>query len=62
VQVTVEPAGDGRGALATFTFDFHGHGLGALLVPLVRRMTRRGAPASLRNLKDRLEGGHRPAG
>jgi hypothetical protein len=63
VQVTVEPGGNGRGSRATFTFDYHGHGIGALLVPMVRRMTRRGAPASLRNLKDRLESGdHRPAG
>ncbi len=63
VKVTVEPGGDGQGSRATFTFDYQGRGIGALLVPMVRRMTARGAPVSLRNLKERLESGDcHPAG
>ncbi|HXP18226.1 MAG TPA: SRPBCC family protein [Streptosporangiaceae bacterium] len=62
VTVTIEPAGDGTASRATFTFDFAGHGIGELLVPLVRRMAAKGAPASLQNLKQRLEDGdHGPA-
>ncbi len=62
VKVTVEPASHGTGSRATFTFDYQGHGIGAMLVPMVRRMTAKAAPASLRNLKQRLESGdYRPA-
>lgn len=62
VTLTVEPTGDGTGSRATFTFSFQGHGIGEVLVPVVRRMTARQAPASLRTLKERLEGaGSRPA-
>lgn len=60
VSLTVEPLNAGTGSRATFTFEFGGHGIGALLVPVVRRMASRGAPASLRNLKERLESGERP--
>ena len=55
VTLTIEPAGDGTRSRATFTFGYQGHGAGVLLVPLVRRMTAKGAPASLRHLKDHLE-------
>jgi uncharacterized protein YndB with AHSA1/START domain len=62
VTLTVEPGGDGTRSRATFTFDYEGHGVGHLLVPLVRRMTARGAPASLNNLRERLErAGHHPS-
>lgn len=62
VTLTVEPGDNGSRSRATFTFDFQGHGIGMLLVPLVRRMTAKGAPASLRNLKEVLESaGHGPA-
>ncbi|MCQ4079572.1 SRPBCC family protein [Streptomyces sp. RB6PN25] len=55
--VSVEPVDDGAGSRATFTFDFEGEGIGVLLLPLVRKMTAKGAPASLRNLKALLESG-----
>lgn len=55
VALTVEPSSDGTASQATFTFDYQGHGIGELLLPLVRRMTAKAAPASLRNLKEYLE-------
>jgi len=53
--ITVEPIDDGARSRVTFTLDFEGHGLGAALVPLVRRQAAKGAPASYRNLKELLE-------
>jgi uncharacterized protein YndB with AHSA1/START domain len=55
VALTIEPSGDGTASRATFTFDYQGHGIGELLLPLVRRMTAKAAPASLHNLKEHLE-------
>jgi uncharacterized protein YndB with AHSA1/START domain len=54
--ITVEPRGDGTSRV-TFTLDFDGHGLGAALVPIVRRQAAKGAPVSYRRLKELLEGG-----
>jgi hypothetical protein len=60
--VTVEALDDGRRSKVTFALSFEGHGIGELLVPIVRRMASKGAPASYRNLKQRLEhGGDRAA-
>jgi uncharacterized protein YndB with AHSA1/START domain len=53
--VTVEPLHHGARSRVTFTLDFVGHGIGVVLLPLVRRQARRGAPTSYRNLKERLE-------
>jgi uncharacterized protein YndB with AHSA1/START domain len=55
--VTVEPIDNGTRSRVTFTLDFEGHGLGAALVPLVRRQASKGAPTSYRNLKRLLESG-----
>jgi hypothetical protein len=38
-----------------FALDFEGHGLGVPLVPMVRRLAAKGAPASYRRLKELLE-------
>jgi uncharacterized protein YndB with AHSA1/START domain len=53
--ITIEPIDGGARSRVTFTLDFEGHGLGAALVPLVRRQAAKGAPVSYRNLKDLLE-------
>jgi uncharacterized protein YndB with AHSA1/START domain len=58
-KVTVEPLDGGAGSRVTFALEFEGHGIGAPLVPAVRRQARRGAPRSYRKLKERLEGGVR---
>jgi uncharacterized protein YndB with AHSA1/START domain len=55
--ITVEPRGDGARSRVTFVLDFEGHGIGVPLLPLIRRQAQRGAPASFRNLKRRLETG-----
>jgi uncharacterized protein YndB with AHSA1/START domain len=55
VDVTVQPLDDGERCLVTFVFDFDGHAMGRALLPLVRRMTARQAPLSVRRLKDLLE-------
>jgi uncharacterized protein YndB with AHSA1/START domain len=55
--ITVEPLDGGAGSRVTFTLDFEGHGIGKALLPAVRRQTRRAAPVSYRNLKQRLERG-----
>ncbi|PWU46488.1 hypothetical protein DLE60_01920 [Micromonospora globispora] len=55
VTINVEPLDDGARSRVTFALDFEGHGLGAALVPMVRGMAAKGAPASYRNLKERLE-------
>ena len=54
--VTVEPLDGGARSRVTFDLDFEGHGIGRPLLPAVRRQTRRAAPVSYRNLKQRLEG------
>ncbi|MGH9117278.1 MAG: SRPBCC family protein [Acidimicrobiales bacterium] len=57
VTIAVEPLdGDARSRV-TFALDFEGHGIGVPLVPIVRRMAAKAAPASCRNLRERLEGG-----
>ncbi|MGH9243440.1 MAG: SRPBCC family protein [Acidimicrobiales bacterium] len=55
--ITVEPIDNGTRSQVTFTLEFEGHGLGAALVPLVRRQAGKGAPTSYRNLKQLLESG-----
>jgi len=56
MDLTVEPLGDGDRSRVTFALDFDPHGIGRVLVPLVvRRLARRGAPHSYRNLKELLE-------
>jgi uncharacterized protein YndB with AHSA1/START domain len=55
--VTVEPLDGGTRSRVTFALDFEGHGIGRPLLPAVRRQTRRAAPVSYRNLKQRLERG-----
>jgi uncharacterized protein YndB with AHSA1/START domain len=55
--ITVEPLGGGAGSRVTFALDFEGHGIGRALLPAVCRQTRRAAPVSYRNLKQRLERG-----
>ena len=55
VDVTIEPLDGGSRSRATFTFDFDGHAMGQALLPVVRRMTARQAPVSLRRLKELLE-------
>lgn len=55
--VTVEPLDGGRRSRATFTLDFDARGMADLLVPVVRRMAARAAPASYQRLKELLEGG-----
>jgi uncharacterized protein YndB with AHSA1/START domain len=57
VNITVEPLSDSARSRVTIALDFEGHGIGELLVPIVRRMASKGAPASYRNLKERLESG-----
>jgi uncharacterized protein YndB with AHSA1/START domain len=54
--ITVEPLDGGAGSRVTFALDFEGHGIGRPLLPAVRRQTRKVAPVSYRNLKQRLEG------
>jgi uncharacterized protein YndB with AHSA1/START domain len=57
-SITVEPAGDPARSRVTIALDFEGRGSGRVLVPLViRPMAAKGAPASYRHLKERLEGG-----
>jgi uncharacterized protein YndB with AHSA1/START domain len=56
VTVVIDPLDGGARSRLTFTFTYAGHGMGELLLPLVRRMTAKQAPHSLRRLKQRLEG------
>jgi uncharacterized protein YndB with AHSA1/START domain len=56
-KVTVEPLDGGTRSRVWSAHDFEGHGIGRPLLPAVRRQTRRAAPVSYRNLKERLEGG-----
>jgi hypothetical protein len=57
VDVSIEPLEGGTRSLVTFAFDFDGHAMGQVLLPLVRRMTAKQAPVSVRRLKERLEAG-----
>jgi uncharacterized protein YndB with AHSA1/START domain len=53
----VAALGDGQRSEVTINLDFEGHGIGKVLVPvLVRPQTRRGLPASMQMLKERIEG------
>ena len=54
-SIDVEPLDDGARSRVTFELDFEGHGFGKALVPAVRQLAARGAPASHRRLKERLE-------
>ncbi|WP_284978096.1 SRPBCC family protein [Arthrobacter sp. fls2-241-R2A-200] len=54
-SIDVEPLDNGTRSRVTFELDFEGHGVGKALVPAVRRLAARGAPASHRRLKVRLE-------
>jgi len=54
-SIDVEPLDDGARSRVTFELDFEGHGFGKALVPAVRQLASRGAPASHRRLKERLE-------
>jgi uncharacterized protein YndB with AHSA1/START domain len=56
-NITIEPLSDNTRSRVTFALDFGGHGAGLPLVAVVRRMARKGAPISYRNLKERLESG-----
>jgi uncharacterized protein YndB with AHSA1/START domain len=53
--VTIEPLDGGTRSRVTFALDFEGHGVGVALLPVVRRLTRRGSPVSYGNLKRLLE-------
>ncbi|NVI88860.1 SRPBCC family protein [Actinomadura sp. BRA 177] len=53
--VGVESLGVGR-CRVTFGLDFDGRGMAAALVPMVRRMAAKAAPASHQRLKELLEG------
>ncbi len=55
VTITVEPLDGGGRSRVTFALHFEGHGIGKPLLPVVRRQALKLAPASYRNLKDRLE-------
>ena len=56
VDLTVEPLAGGTGSALTFAFDYDGHAMGNALLPLVRRVTAKRAPLSVRRLKELLEG------
>ncbi|MBF6452917.1 SRPBCC family protein [Nocardia cyriacigeorgica] len=58
--ITVEPRGD-HGCRVTFTLDFDGRGAATALVPMVRRVAAKGAPASHQRLKELLERGEGPS-
>jgi uncharacterized protein YndB with AHSA1/START domain len=53
--ISVEPLDGGDRSRVTFALDFDGHGIGVALLPMVRQLTRKGAPASYQNLKRLLE-------
>ena len=53
--VVVEPIDGGRRSRATFTLDFEARGVADLLVPVVRRIAGKAAPASYQRLKEQLE-------
>ena len=49
-SIDIEPLDDGARSRVTFELDFEGHGFGKALVPAVRQLAARGAPASHRRL------------
>jgi uncharacterized membrane protein len=53
--ITVEPLDDGTRSRVTFTLDLEGVGMGAAIIPMVRRAAEKGAPLSHRRLKELLE-------
>ena len=53
--LTVEPLNDGSRSRVTFAIDYEGRGPGKLIMPLVMRQTRAGAPKSFERLKELLE-------
>jgi uncharacterized protein YndB with AHSA1/START domain len=55
LDLTIEPLDGGRRSRVTFALDFEGRGFADLLVPAVRRIAAKAAPASYRRLKERLE-------
>jgi uncharacterized protein YndB with AHSA1/START domain len=55
MTVTVEPLDGEQRSRVTFELDFEGRGFADLLVPAIRRMAAKGAPASYRQLKENLE-------
>jgi uncharacterized protein YndB with AHSA1/START domain len=54
-SISVEPLDGGTRSRVTFTLDFAGHGIGAPLVPIIRRMAARAAPVSYANAKRLIE-------
>ncbi|MEO3749194.1 SRPBCC family protein [Streptomyces sp. B6B3] len=54
-SIAVEPLGPER-CRVTFSLDFEGRGVGAALVPMVRRIAAKVAPTSHQRMKDLLEG------
>ncbi|WP_077490561.1 SRPBCC family protein [Sinomonas mesophila] len=54
-SIDVEPLDGGARSRVTFELDFEGEGFGKAFVPAVRELAARGAPASYRRLKERLE-------
>jgi uncharacterized protein YndB with AHSA1/START domain len=54
-RISVEPLAGGTWSMVTFALDYEADGAGKLLLPLVARMTRAGAPKSYANLKRLLE-------
>jgi uncharacterized protein YndB with AHSA1/START domain len=56
-NIIVDPLDDSTRSRVTFALDFEGRGIGVPLVPGIRWMAAKGAPASYRNLKERLESG-----
>jgi uncharacterized protein YndB with AHSA1/START domain len=61
MDFTVEPRDERANSRVTFALDFEGQGMADLLVPMVRRMAAKGAPASYRRLKILLESHATPA-
>jgi len=53
--IAIESLDEGTRSRVTFALDFEGEGIGVALLPLVRRLTRKGAPVSYANLKRLLE-------
>ena len=62
MSILVEPVNGDQHSRVTFSLDFEGHGVGALLVPIVRRMASKSAPVSYRRLKTILESGESRTG
>jgi uncharacterized protein YndB with AHSA1/START domain len=61
-SIRIEPLDGGRRSRVTFTLDFEAAGLGAAILPLVRRQAAKSAPISYDTLRQRIEEGRQPAG